>query len=92
MSSATAGSSSSPQEPTPDSSLPQIKPYVRKRPRDTSNETRSESPIVSALSSSQSRLVEGDGKLREVPLIDLDSATVSLEVKPYVRKRKIKQK
>lgn len=95
MSSASAGSSLSPQEPTPEPSIPQIKPYVRKRPRDASNDILSESSKVPILSSSLSSLVEGEGSgtgLKEVAAMDLDSATVSLEVKPYVRKRKIKPK
>ena len=83
-SSASVGSSSSPGERTSEPSLPQIKPYIRKRPRDSINETLSN---ISALRSS-----EAEGGEREVAAVDLDSVTVSFEVKPYVRKRKIKTK
>ena len=82
-----------PQEPAPELSLPQIKPYVRKRLRDTSDETHSESSKVSV---SSSDLIEGESRGREggkvVTVMDLDSVTVSTEVKPYVRKRKLKPK
>ena len=95
---AAGSSSSSPfqEEPPPEpSSLPQIKPYVRKRPRDTSDGIPSISPKVSVLSSNSTGVVEGGGGGREhgeIATIDVDSAGVSLQVKPYVRKRKIRHK
>ena len=100
MNSATAAgsSSSSPlqEEPPPEPfSLPQIKPYGRKRPRDTSDGIPSISPKVSVLSSSSTGMVKGESGGREggeVVTSDVDSASVSLQVKPYVRKRKIKHK
>ena len=95
MTSSGEGSSSSQhlQEPAPEASTPQIKPYTRKRPRDTSNEVPSESSKLSALSSSLSTVVEGEGRGGgEVGAMGLESAAVSLDVKPYVRKRKIKPK
>ena len=84
-----AGSSlSRPQELASMSSTPQIKPYTRKRPRDANNELFSESAKVFVPSSSS---IEGDcsvggGAVRSEAVI------VPLEVKPYVRKRKIKSK
>ena len=95
MTSSSEGSSSSClQEPAPEASTPQIKPYTRKRPRDTSNEIPSESSKLSALSSSLSTVVEGEGRRGggEVGGMGVESMTDSLEVKPYVRKRKIKPK
>ena len=45
---------------------------------------------------SSSDLVEGESSGREggkvATVMDLDSVTVSIEVKPYVRKRKLKPK
>ena len=87
-----AGSSlSRPQELSSISSTPQIKPYTRKRPRDTSNEIFSESSKVFVPSSSST---EGDSSVggEEMGAMSSKSVTVSLEVKPYIRKRKIKPK
>ena len=84
--SAIVGSSSSPGELASDHTLPQIKPYTRKRPHDSISKT------VSALRSGLSSEAEADGGDREAATVDLESAAVSFEVKPYVRKRKIKHK
>ena len=84
--SAIVGSSSSPGELASDHTLPQIKPYTRKRPRDSTDKT------VSALRSGLSSEAEADDGDRGAVTVDLDSAAVSFEVKPYVRKRKIKHK
>ena len=84
-----AGSSlSRPQELASMSSTPQIKPYTRKRPRDTSNEFFSASSKVFVPSSSS---IEGDCSIGG-GAVRSEAVTVSLEVKPYVRKRKIKPK
>ena len=57
------------------------------------DETRSESSKVSV---SSSDLVERESSGREggkvATAMDLDSVTVSIEVKPYIRKRKLKPK
>ena len=84
-----AGSSlSRPQELASMSSTPQIKPYTRKRPRDTSNGIFSASSKVFVPSSSS---IEGDCSIGG-GAVRSEAVTVSLEVKPYVRKRKIKPK
>ena len=76
------------------SGTPKIKPYVRKRPRDSSAETISERSGNIANSES------GGGGNVDTGIIgsslrhhtEVNSETVEIEVKPYVRKRKIMSK
>ena len=74
-------------------SLPKVKPYVRKRRRSSDGrETISEQYRTPGLNSTTSLLLEGgaDKDLNHVSGNDLDSEPV--KVKPYVRKRKIMSK
>ena len=72
------------------SGTPKIKPYVRKRPRDSSAETVSERSgnIANSESGGGGNVDTGIGSsLRHYT--EVSSETVEIEVKPYVRKRKI---
>ena len=71
-------------------SLPQIKPYVRKRPRDTSEETSSEQFDTSSSSALGRAESPATSTLRQSSSVDPD--ITSFEIKPYVRKRKIAPK
>ena len=93
-SSPVGGSTSSPQES--DASLPQIRPYARKRPRDTNHETLATPSTVSAPSLwlDSVKAQEGRGELRVMDA-DVDhagDAAITFDIKPYVKKRKTKQK
>lgn len=75
------------------SGMPKIKPYVRKRPRESSAETIFErSGDITNLESGGGNVGTGVGVSLRHRSTEVSLETVEIEVKPYVRKRKIVSK
>lgn len=67
------------------SAVPKIRPYSRKRGRDSNDD-------LTHTNASSSGVSEDSGVLSQAQSISEDSDSSTIEVKPYVRKRKIKTK